>query len=211
MTPHSHIITDRPRVAHDLPHFPFHSFNELHRAYDERILDIEVDPGTALHWSDRHRIYDRLWHRIGTAVLVIIPYMVGAALIVLAIQFQWWALVIGLPVIVFGHLVFHPGGKMTHKVIRDITAVATFVALLLGLIGTWWLLVIIAGAMVIVGYARWLVYRHAINQLKRAVLNHEDLFCALWINYIIKIKFYNGTTYSVEGEKYEAPLEQEIT
>lgn len=186
----------RPKRVEELKHFPFKCFDEFKKAGMEHVVNIGIDREAALEWVKRRMEGippPSSWLRSQVLFLASLTFIVPIGFIIYAIVTKSWLLLIALPVLWIGFVIFHnpyPQGFIMSGLI-----LFTFGGLGWGLIsGVGWLTAITL-SLVILFYSIRTIYRKAVNGLIGAVLEHEDLFCFLWHGGALNVKFNNGNSY----------------
>ena len=185
----------KPKRVEELKHFPFKNFDELKKRLDEGIANLVVDRGIALQWILRG-IYSTGWQRAYALFLCWLTYIIPIGLIIYIIVTKTWLLLLALPLLLIGFLIFHPGQAMLLGAIRSGLILLTFVGLVWGFInGISWLTALTL-SLAILWYAQRTAYRKAVDGLARAAIQHEDLFCILWSTNALIVRIHNGNSYS---------------
>lgn len=184
----------KPKQVEELKHFPFKTFSELKKATIEGIANIGVDRGVALKWA-QNGIYSSSWLRSQALFLAFLPFIAAIGFVIYAVATKSWLLLLALPLLLIGFIIFHPGMAMMFGFIRSGLIGLTFIGLIWGFISKLDWLVAFSLALALIWYAHRTIYRKAVNGLTHAVLEHEDLLCLLWSGKALNIRFYNGDSY----------------
>ena len=130
-----------------------------------------------------------------------LTFIVPIGLIVYIVVTKTWLLLLALPLLLIGFLIFHPGlAKLLGSVrggliFRGGLILLTFGGLIWGFInGIGWLTALTL-SLAILWYAQRTIYRKAVDGLLRAAIEHEDLLCILWSGNALNITMYNGDSY----------------
>jgi len=184
------------KKVEDLANFPFKNFQEFKKASTERVAYPQVDRGVALDWS-RNGIYTSRFIRTQAIILVLLPLLVAIGFIIYALASKSWLLLLALPVLFIGFVIFHPSSAMAFGFIRSGFILLTFLGFIWALLAWKIGLLALTIALLVIWYAQKNTYGKAVRYLIRAVVEHEDLLCLLWQAKVLSIKFYNGNSYWV--------------
>lgn len=185
------------KIVEELEHFPFPSFTEFKKANAEGIAHIGIDRAVALQWA-QGGIHAPKSLKIWALMFALLPFIAAIGLVVYSIVTGTWLLLLALPLLLIAFFIFHPSSAMIFGFIRTGLIGLTFVGLVYSFFTDKNWLLVLTIALVIIWYSQKSVYRKAINEIIRAMTQHEDLLCILWQGRAANIDLFNGNRYWVD-------------
>lgn len=183
----------------ELEHFPFKNFDEFKKQITEGLANITVDRSVALNWV-QNGIYSSAWQRWYALFLASFTFTVPIGFIAYTVITKTWILLLALPLLLVGFLIFHPNQAMMLGKIRSGLILLTFGGLVWGLVsGIGWLTALNL-SLVILWYVQRAIYNKAVNGMIRAVMQHEDLLCILWNSHALNVYMQNGDSYRLRNK-----------
>lgn len=171
----------------DLGDFPFDDFLKLQQAHRLGTASVGIDMTAARDWVVRKGPYCP--QKAGPLMLAYYsPYLVALGLVIYSIVTRSWLLLLALPLFLATFFIFAPGARFMGwlRIVPIVLAHIGFVYSVIVYDPNW--LAITLGLLVIF-YGQQVLYRLACRLLLKAMMEHEDLFCSLWLYRLARINY----------------------
>lgn len=171
----------------DLRNFPFDDFQDFQKAHKLGGVTVGVDMGTAREWVRRGRYAPRRAEVVVMYQLLYwLPHLAVLSFVIYSLVTRSWLLLLALPLFLIAFFLFNPAAKVW-GLIRTIPIILMHFGFFISVIryDPYWSAITLV--LMVMFYGQWAMYRIATRYLIKAILNHEDLLCVLWLKRLMNV------------------------
>jgi hypothetical protein len=184
-----------------LENFPFKTFEEFKTVYAKGEISIGMDRSVAQKWA-MNGLYTPNWLALQVNFFILLPFIAVLFFIAWAIFTTNWIMLLVLPVFIIGYFLAHPSWAQVSGRIKYIRYYFIIAFPIIGSIYSLgahnYHLLAVCLTLIVIWYASYISHKKSVKSLRNAILEHEDLLCALWNNRVLCIEFPNGDQFWVD-------------
>ncbi len=196
----------------DLPNFPFKNWSEFKKANDDGSASLGIDRGTALSWTQKGVYVSKGLH-LHVALLMLLPFLSTLGFIIYLILTKSWFLLPALILFFISIFIFTPSSRFVLGGLPNLIVGVIFAGFVWSIFKDISWLVVLTSCLLLIWYGITQQYKKSVAGLKKALLNHEDLFILFWnikgINIALEDEIY-WVDKSIENTDEISPVIDEI-